>query len=562
MRSLYPALLATAICLVSGRAEAVTLTVQGNEHLSRSTILEAAAGVACSSDVSCADDVCAAVAGRYWDAGYLDAVIECEDLRPAADTLLVTVAEGALSRLEGVEVTGAVEFDQATLTRFFDRDIGSPFSAARLEDGIRRVLEFYDEHGYPAASVTPEMVRAGRGRVEVTLGVDEGSRAVLGNVVFSGLTKTRRAIVLAESGISVGAPYNGRRIEAVPEKLMALGVFESVSRPLLSFGPGDSVVSAAFDVIEARTNRAEGLLAYAPSKERGRVIGSLDLELGNIAGTLRRLRVVYDRPGPDRLAWRIAYREPRLAGTRAALDAGVMSDVLEDAYARRLISLGVRVRTDARLEVGVGGSAGVTKDRSPANTEGNFSERGASLEMRYDGRDRPANPGSGALVAVFQEVSSLRFETAGSEDRTISRLDSEGQLAIRMTPNNVLVAASKFMGAFSSRGPVPASHMFRLGGFGSLRGYYEEQFTVEEALVLTFEARRLVSGDSRLYAFIDGAAYKNAVRAFGDLKQLPFGYGLGFVGGTRDGIFRLEIALGRGDTFSEAKIHLGVMQRF
>jgi outer membrane protein assembly factor BamA len=563
MRRLCLILLAAALHLCPMPAGAINLAIEGNEHLSRGIILEAASGADCPShDSLCVKDVCAAIAGRYWDAGYLDAVVECERLHPGSDTIRVAVTEGPLSSLKRVEVVGAVAFDETRLTRMFERDIGSPFSSVRLEDGIHKLLEFYDEQGYPAASLTPEMVWAGEGWVEVTLRVDEGNRATVGNVIFSGLTKTRRGIVLAESGVSVGGVYDGERIDGVPARLMALGVFEDVSGPVLSFGPGDSVVTVAYEVVEARANRAEGLIAYAPAKENGKVIGSLDLELGNIGGTLRRLRVFYDRPGPDRLRWSIGYREPRLAGTPVALDAGVLSDVLEASYARRKMSLGIRFRREARLEVGLGGSVGVTKDRTRVATDGDFSERGLAFDLRYEGRDRPANPRSGGLLSWAQEISSLHFEGAGSGDRTLSGLDLGGELAVEATRDNVLVVGSRFTGVFSSKGPVPSSHKIRLGGFGSLRGYAEEWFTVEEALVLTFEARRVLSGDSRFYAFVDGATIKNENREFGDLTQLPFGYGFGFVGGTRDGLFRLEIALGRGDTLSEAKLHLGLVRRF
>jgi hypothetical protein len=65
-----------------------------------------------------------------------------------------------------------------------------------------------------------------------------------------------------------------------------------------------------------------------------------------------------------------------------------------------------------------------------------------------------------------------------------------------------------------------------------------------------------------MYAFIDGATIEDGGYDFGTLKRLPFGYGVGFMAGSRSGIVRLEIALGRDDMFSDAKLHLGLVQRF
>jgi hemolysin activation/secretion protein len=96
----------------------------------------------------------------------------------------------------------------------------------------------------------------------------------------------------------------------------------------------------------------------------------------------------------------------------------------------------------------------------------------------------------------------------------------------------------------------------------TLRGYPEEWFNVEKALTLSLEVRRLLGAYSRIYAFIDAATLGGAASSFGNLENLPYGYGFGFMGGTTAGILRLEIAMGRGDTWSEAKLHLGFVEQF
>ncbi len=561
MRTVFLILLAGA---TAGHfsCKATELVIEGNRHLSRETILDAATMTCLDPDSVCVRAMCQAVAERYWENGYLDAGITCDRLHPDSDTVLISIAEGAVSRLKSVRIVGSVAFGVSELESVFDDDIGLPFSHARLERGIGTLLGFYDRHGFPAAGVQPEMVSREEGGVEVTLRVDEGRRAKIGRVIFTGLTGTRREILLAEGGISVGEAYDGERIADARTKLMALGVFESISEPVLSFGAGDTTVAVAFDVTEAKTNRVEGVMAYAPSQEEGKVVGSLDLELGNIAGTLRRLRVLYGRSGPDRLRWSIAYREPRLAGTSIALDAGVSSDVIETSFARRKLTLGVRLRGETGLELGVGGILGVTKDRSEGEAEGDFSERGVSFDLRYEGRDVPVNPLSGGFLAVSNDVAALNFDSDEARDRTLSSLAAEAEYVTEVTRGNVVAVGARFDGAFSSSGRVPSSYIIRLGGAGSLRGYPEEWFSVEKALVLTLEARRVLRGSSRVYAFVDGATFEDGTREFGDLTGFPLGYGVGFMGGSRNGVFRLEMALGRDDGFSDAKLHLGLVQRF
>ncbi len=541
---------------------AAELVVEGSRQLPRDSILDAAAMACSNPDSVCVRAMCQAVAERYWEDGYLDVAVTCDRLHPGSDTVLISITEGAVSTLRSVRIVGSGAFGVSELEHVFDDDIGLPFSPNRLEQGIGILLGFYDRHGFPTAVVQPETVSREGGWVDVTLRVDEGRVAKIGRVIFNGLTGTRRGILLAESGMSEGEAYDGGRIAEARMRLIALGVFESISEPSLSFGDGDTTVAVAFEVVEAKTSRVEGLMAYVPSQEEGKVVGSLDLELGNIAGTLRRLRVLYDRSGPDRLRWSIAYHEPRLGGTPISLEAGVSSDVIETSFARRKLTLGIKFRGEARLELGLGGILGVTKDRSEGGDEGDFSERGVSFDLRYEGRDRPVNPLSGGFLAVSHEVSLLSFDDEGVEDRTLSSLDAEAGHVTEVTRGNVIAVGARFRGAFSSSGPVPSSHVIRLGGAGSLRGYPQEWFSVEKALVVTLEARRVLGSSSCVYAFIDGATFEGGTREFGDLNGVPLGYGVGFMGGSRNGVFRLEIALGRGDGFSDAKLHLGLVQRF
>jgi outer membrane protein assembly factor BamA len=348
----------------------------------------------------------------------------------------------------------------------------------------------------------------------------------------------------------------------VSRRLLGLGVFEEVSEPVLTFDSSDTTLTVSIDVVEAKTTLFEAMAAYSPSANGNKFVGLLDLEFRNLGGTLRRLKVLWRRPGSDRLSWSVGYREPRILSRPFALECELSSDVIDTSYARRKLWLGVAFHGEPRLEFGMGGFLGTTKDRSLAGGEGDFGERGLSFDFRYDGRDHPINPLSGQLVTLKQEVASLEFEDQSSLDRTVSSLSVWGEQLTAVGSRTTLALGLRFEGAFSSEGEVPQAHRKRIGGMQTLRGYPEEWFSVDRALVLTLEARRLLGDYSRIYAFADGAVLEGGGHSFEDFRSGPFGYGLGFMAGSRSGVVRLEIALGRDDTWSEAKLHLGLVRRF
>jgi outer membrane protein assembly factor BamA len=562
MRS-YLAFVSACAILASGAAGATEFRFLGNSEISEQVLVGVARAVVCSQlDSICLGSICQAVAGHYWDAGYLDARAACSLMSSQPETVLVTIDEGLPSRLRFVKVTGSQAYDAATLETWFAPEVGVPFSRRGLERRIDQLLSFYDSQGYPLASVQPDVISAGEGWIGVGLRVDEGPQARLGQVEFRGLEGTRPDVLLRESGLVSGRLYDGSRVQKVRVRLMRLGVFQSVSEPILSFDSRDTTMLVAFDLVEARANFLEGLVAYAPKGTRSGWVGSLQLRLGNIGGTLRQLTVLWDKPWTDRLSWSIYYREPRLWGKPVAAEGRLSSDVVEKSFAHRRVWAGAALRGQSAVELGLGGFLGTTKDRTESGGEGDFTERGFSCDLRYEGRDDTVNPRNGGLLTVAGRVASLDFAETSSTDRTLTEVDSEGEFLLPLGRSLVTAWGARFQGAFATKGLVPASHLIRLGGMRGLRGYPEEWFTVKEALVLTWELRRLLGSHSRAYLFVDVATLEGGGYDFTALKSLPFGYGMGFMGGSRSGIFRLEIALGRDDVFSEAKIHFGLVQRF
>lgn len=537
--------------------------IEGNSGLTDQSILTEIRRTACSViDSACVDSICRAIAAHYWNNGYLDAEVRCRIRRAGADTVDISIREGQVSLLRFVKMSGMAARYESAVGEIFEHQVGIPLSQAALERGIADVLAFYDARGYPLTTIHPEMVSAGEGWVGIHLHVSEGPAADIGGLVFKGLKRNSPDAVGRETGLSLGEPYDGKKVEDASQRLMSLGVFEEVSEAELTFDSRDTTVTVTMEVVEARTSSVEGAGAYFPSAEGARFVGSLDLEFRSLAGTLRRLKILWSRPGGGRLKWSVEYREPRILSRPFALDANLSSDVADTSYARRRLWLGVTYRGEPRLELGMGGFLGTTKDRAVVGGEGSFSERGLSFDLRYDTRRDPVNPASGQVLAASHQVASLEFEDDASEDRTLSGLLVDGAQLVGLGGRRVLVLGARFEGVYSSQGRIPASHRVRVGGMRSLRGYPEEWFSVEKALSVTIEVRRLLGRYSRVYSFFDGATLDDGSRSLGQVRGAPFGYGLGFLAGSRSGILRLEIALGRDDTWSEAKLHIGLVRRF
>jgi outer membrane protein assembly factor BamA len=537
------------------------LRVSGNRAVPTSDVLREAAAVEQGADSLSAEAFCESLAAFYWDRSFLSAELHCRRRAGNPDTVFIEIEEGPVHVLRFVRVAGSEEFPPSDLQDVFEDDLGRPFARGLLEKGIAEILQAYDRAGYPVTSVEPDLVSRGEGWVGVGLTVREGPKALLGRVDFEGRTGTRKDILLREAGLAPGKPFDGEALDESRRRLLALGIFENISPPRLLMDMADTTVAVVFEVREARTSYFEGLAAWSPSSEDRRFIGSVDLGFGNLAGTLRSLEIVWNRPGDDRLRWSVEYREPRILGRPFALSGRLEADVIESDFARRKLSGLVTYRGEPGFELGLGGLLGSVKDRSGGDTNGDFSERGLSFEVMVDRRDNPSNPRRGWRWRASGEVSDLSFDDPAIGDRGLTTIRTLAEHLLPLGEHYAVYGGVRYGGAFAADDSVPSSHLIRVGGMSSLRGYPEEWFTVRQALVASLEARVLLGVRSRMYGFFDGATLEGSGLSMWR-GRLHFGYGLGLAGESGGGQIRLEIALGRGDDWSEAKLHLALLRRF
>ena len=107
--------------------------------------------------------------------------------------------------------------------------------------------------------------------------------------------------------------------------------------------------------------------------------------------------------------------------------------------------------------------------------------------------------------------------------------------------------------------------LYRFGGMRSLRGYREHQFLGSRVAWSNTEYRFLLARRSFLYAFFDAGYYfrpADALRLIPQADAFKQGYGIGVQLETGLGNLGVSFALGQGDSFSNGKIHFGLINDF
>lgn len=467
---------------------------------------------------------------------------------------------------EGPEVTlGRLEFDgveSIDLDRVMERAAsrpGSPVTTRAVEEDIRALLTAYGEAGRPFASVRPESVALDpEHRVDLALAVDEGVEARLGAIVVSGNTTTKDRVIARESGLAPGEVVAASKLARLRPRLERLGLFASVSEPVMAVDPSTGVATIGVEVVERPPNSILGVLGYAPTDQgESELTGRIEVELSNIAGTGRRASVEWVRTRPLETRIAFSYWEPWLLG--APIDVGVegAQTINDTIYTTTEGDLLVSARMGERVRVTW--SIGAERYVPGASAELTTTSVRTSVGAEYDGTDVPGNPGAGVASRAAIEYAAKEAAGGGGDARSgTARLFAGAYLSLR--PRHVAALEARAAGIASTEAEVPFHELLTLGGANDLRGYREEQFRGTRTAVATVEYRYILGRRSRAVAFLDVGYFYRGGANFA--KGTKLGYGIGLRGETRLGTISLDYGLGEGDGLLDGKLHVGLIRGF
>jgi outer membrane protein insertion porin family len=164
----------------------------------------------------------------YRGAGYKNVVIgdpkiEVRALHPKAAQvadqkrrmfITIPIEEGERWRFGQVTIEGNTVYKSEALLRTFANREGGWLRSKVIDDGIKKIQDYYHNSGYIYARVEPELVERGDKVADVTVHVVEGEQFKVGRIEFTGNDRTmdkvlRREVRLYEGGlVSIGAIKN------------------------------------------------------------------------------------------------------------------------------------------------------------------------------------------------------------------------------------------------------------------------------------------------------------------------------------------------------------------
>lgn len=463
----------------------------------------------------------------------------------------------------------------------------------------RRVLEQFENHGYPFASVQLDSVRIeADGGVSAVLNVQRNRFFTFKTVKINGDLKLPPRYLPNYLGLKEGQPYSREQVRRIREQLRSLLFVDATANPSVTFAGDEATINLFLQ--KKRASRFDFIVGLLPQPnaangtQRLLLTGSLSAAFQNALNLGERFSVELERLRPETQKLDIQASVPYLLGSPFGAEGRLNIFKRDSTWVDAQADIGVQYlltggdyakffwenKTSSLQKVDT--AAVRLSRRLPANLD--LRQNGFGLETAFNRLDYRYNPRRGwstlaKAVAGFNtvlrngQIESLKdpaFDYASLYDTVARRtsrfrLETKSELYLPILQRSTLKISLRGGGIFSEK-PVFANEQYRLGGNKLLRGFDEESLFATRWAVATAEYRLLLGQNSFLAAFADYGYLENITnrtRAF----LRPFGLGAGMNFETQAGIFGISIAVGRRDVgesvdLRAAKFHLGYVSLF
>lgn len=468
-----------------------------------------------------------------------------------------------------------------TLLNYFNFLRGEIFVKDEIEYQISSVLNNYENSGYPFIKVIIRSVNIYKDSSDdkfyctIYLSIDEGSESRIDKIEVRGNTSTKDYVIVRELRLKPGEKYSQKNIEELPKRLNRLRFFEPVNTPGFYLNSNNEGV-LLIDVKERQTNNFDGVIGYIPPRndnEKGYLTGLVNISLRNLFGTGRAAAFRWQQFDRNSQDLELKYLEPWLIGYPFNVNLLLHQRKQDTVYVQRKVegALEYLATEDIAAAVFVSTESVIpTLSEVPVFTVYNSSVLTSGLSLRIDTRDDPFSPTGGLYFNTGYSFSRKKIN--GPAQFITSSVKTEINLQrLTVSLNIYYEIFQRQIIAFGINGKelrgsdFENSDLFRLGGTMSLRGYREQQFLGNRIFWSNLEYRSLLTRRSYAFVFFDSGYYLRSEepdRLISKQEEFKIGYGLGLSLETGLGILAVSFALGQGDSFSDGKIHFGIINEF
>ena len=531
------------------------------------------------------DSVNSKLAFNLAQRGYISASFSGTSLKFSPDSqkvdLLINIDEGEPSYINKIYFVFSDSISSNDVLDGFEFLEGQIFDKDILEETIHNSLSYYENNGYPFAKIILSSIiffrdsSSNTNLADIHIKILKEIKSKIDKIEITGNENTKDYVIKRALRIEKGETYSQKDIDELPSKLNRLGFFEPVSKPEFFFNSKNEGV-LVIKVKEKQTNNFDGIIGYIPSTvpgQSGYLTGLVNVSLRNLFGTGRAAAIRWQQLDRFSQELELKYLEPWIFSYPFNFNGSFYQRKQDTTYIQRKFEAGLEFLATENISASFfisSESVIPTQLESSVFTVYNSHSITSGINFKIDTRDDPYAPTSGFL---FNNLYSFSKKTIYGPKQYFTP-----DLQTRVNFQRIEVGINLFHEFFNRQvvafgihgkelnGPsFEISDLYRLGGTNSLRGYREDRFLGSRIFWSNLEYRFLLSKRTYAFPFFDTGYFFSKAESDRDLPKaegFKIGYGVGLQIETGLGILGVSFALAQGDSFSQGKIHFGIVNEF
>lgn len=469
----------------------------------------------------------------------------------------------------------------------------------RLRFQQDKIIEYYENIGYPFASVALKNVEIINNKIKAQLYVDKGILYHIDSIRVYGKVKIKNLFLQHYLGIANASVYNYEKLKQVSKLIQELPFLQEQQPWDLSMLGTGATLNLYLE--PKRSSEINVLVGFVPANTitgKAQITADVHLNLKNTLGAGEGILLNWQQLQPQSPRLNLAYTHPYIFNSNFGIDLSFDLLKRDSSYLQLNGILGIQyaISPSKTLKVfyqneqsfllsgGVDTNQVIYSKMLPPNIDvgsGNFGLGYHFVNTNYRLNPRKGNELDITATAGVKRTSknndivNLKDPNDPSFDFN-SLYDSIKPKSYRFKiiaqgSHYFTVGKSSTLKTALSAGLIQSprifqNELFRIGGYKILRGFDEESIYANQYAVFTAEYRYLVGINSYFFGFSDVGFTKTNYNAIRYSNSFVSG-GIGLAFETKFGLLNLSYALGKRndvkfDIRNSSKIHFGYINYF
>jgi outer membrane protein assembly factor BamA len=459
-----------------------------------------------------------------------------------------------------------------------------------------RVLNYYENNGYPFAQVFLDSVRLEEDKINALLKVKKGPLYHLDSIRVFGKVKISKKFLSHYLNIPNGSLYSKQNLEQVRNKILELPYLqEAAPNDISMLGSGSLLNLYLAPKKSSQFNFLIGILPNAGQAGKVQLTADVNLNLKNVLGGGESILFNWQQLQKQSPRLNLGYQQPYIFNSNFGFDFlfdlfkkdSTFLQVNGQVGLQYLLSANqsgkffVQGQNSFLLANGVDTNQVKATKKLPVNID--ISAVNFGIDYEWIKTDYRLNPRRGNEIKLTtstgikkikknNDILSIKDSSFNYATLYDSLKERSYQFRIKLTAAHYFPVGKQSTfktavnaGIFNSPN-IFRNELFQIGGYRLLRGFDEESIYATQYAVATAEYRIRVSLNSYFFGFADGAIVKNKYQNI-NLNNNFISSGIGIVLETKVGLLNVSYAIGKRDDVKfnirqSQKLHLGYVNYF